>query len=114
MRAATATVWRPCGRFTVTCAFQRLPGGATSSNPAMHFVDEVGSLVMEIETDGFIACLKAESIHRIGDLIQRTDTALLKTPNLGHNSLNDIQDALAARGLELGTRLPNWVPRGDS
>ena len=49
-------------------------------------------------------CLKAENIHRIGELIQRTDTDLLKTPNLGRKSLNEIKGALAARGLLLGTR----------
>ena len=47
--------------------------------------------------------LKAENIHSIGNLIQRTDTELLKTPNLGRKSLNEIKEALAARGLVLGT-----------
>jgi len=57
-------------------------------------------------------CLKAENIYYIGDLIQRTETELLKTPNLGRKSLNEIKDVLAARGLTLGMKLENWPPRG--
>lgn len=55
-------------------------------------------------------CLKAESIYYIGDLIQRTEVELLKTPNLGKKSLTEIKDVLAARGLQLGMRLENWPP----
>jgi DNA-directed RNA polymerase subunit alpha len=55
-------------------------------------------------------CLKAENIYYIGDLIQRTETELLKTPNLGRKSLNEIKEALASRGLNLGTRLERWPP----
>ena len=55
-------------------------------------------------------CLKAESIYYIGDLIQRTEMELLKTPNLGKKSLTEIKDVLAARGLSLGMRLENWPP----
>jgi DNA-directed RNA polymerase subunit alpha len=57
-------------------------------------------------------CLKAENIYYIGDLIQRTETELLKTPNLGRKSLNEIKDVLAARGLTLGMKLENWPPAG--
>jgi len=57
-------------------------------------------------------CLKAESIYYIGDLIQRTEVELLKTPNLGKKSLTEIKDVLAARGLSLGMRLENWPPTG--
>ncbi len=57
-------------------------------------------------------CLKAENIYYIGDLIQRTETELLKTPNLGRKSLNEIKDVLAARGLTLGMKLENWPPMG--
>ncbi len=55
-------------------------------------------------------CLKAENIYYIGDLIQRTETELLKTPNLGRKSLNEIKDVLASKGLTLGMRLENWPP----
>lgn len=57
-------------------------------------------------------CLKAENIYYIGDLVQRTETELLKTPNLGRKSLNEIKDVLAARGLTLGMKLDNWPPVG--
>jgi DNA-directed RNA polymerase subunit alpha len=55
-------------------------------------------------------CLKAESIYYIGDLVQRTEVELLKTPNLGKKSLTEIKDVLASRGLSLGLRLDNWPP----
>jgi len=55
-------------------------------------------------------CLKAEDIYYIGDLIQRTEVELLKTPNLGKKSLTEIKDVLATRGLSLGIRLENWPP----
>ncbi len=57
-------------------------------------------------------CLKAESIYYVGDLIQRTEVELLKTPNLGKKSLTEIKDVLASRGLSLGMRLENWPPQG--
>lgn len=55
-------------------------------------------------------CLKAENIFYIGDLIQRTEVELLKTPNLGKKSLTEIKDILALKGLSLGMRLENWPP----
>jgi DNA-directed RNA polymerase subunit alpha len=57
-------------------------------------------------------CLKAENIYYIGDLIQRTETELLKTPNLGRKSLNEIKEVLASHGLTLGMKLENWPPAG--
>jgi DNA-directed RNA polymerase subunit alpha len=57
-------------------------------------------------------CLKAENIYYIGDLIQRNESELLKTPNLGKKSLTEIKDVLASRGLSLGMRLENWPPPG--
>lgn len=57
-------------------------------------------------------CLKAENIYYIGDLIQRTETELLKTPNLGRKSLNEIKEVLASKGLTLGMKLENWPPVG--
>ena len=61
-------------------------------------------------------CLKAESIYYIGDLIQRSETELLKTPNLGRKSLNEIKDVLATRGLSLGMNVDSWpetLPEGS-
>jgi DNA-directed RNA polymerase subunit alpha len=57
-------------------------------------------------------CLKAENIYYIGDLIQRTENELLKTPNLGRKSLNEIKEVLATRGLTLGMKLESWPPAG--
>ncbi len=57
-------------------------------------------------------CLKAENIYYIGDLIQRTENELLKTPNLGRKSLNEIKEVLASRGLTLGMKIENWPPVG--
>ena len=69
-------------------------------------VDELGLTVRSAN------CLKAEDIYYIGDLIQRTENELLKTPNLGRKSLNEIKEVLASRGLTLGMKLENWPPAG--
>lgn len=55
-------------------------------------------------------CLKAENIYYIGDLVQRSENELLKTPNLGKKSLTEIKDVLASRSLSLGMKLENWPP----
>jgi DNA-directed RNA polymerase subunit alpha len=55
-------------------------------------------------------CLKAENIFYIGDLIQRSENELLKAPNLGRKSLNEIKDVLASKGLTLGMKLESWPP----
>lgn len=70
----------------------------------LRFVDDLELTVRSAN------CLKAESIHYIGDLVQRTEVELLKTPNLGKKSLTEIKDVLASRGLSLGMRLENWPP----
>ena len=57
-------------------------------------------------------CLKAENIYYIGDLIQRHENDLLKAPNLGRKSLNEIKDILAAKGLSLGMKVENWPSQG--
>ena len=58
-------------------------------------------------------CLKAENIHYIGDLIQRNESDLLKAPNLGRKSLNEIKDILNTKGLSLGMPVENW-PETDA
>ncbi len=57
-------------------------------------------------------CLKAENIYYIGDLVQRTEIELLKTPNLGKKSLTEIKDVLGSKALSLGMKLENWPPAG--
>ncbi|MCI0750116.1 MAG: DNA-directed RNA polymerase subunit alpha, partial [Nevskiales bacterium] len=56
-----------------------------------------------------VNCLKAENIYFIGDLVQRTEADLLKTPNLGRKSLSEIRDALRTHNLDLGMTLENWT-----
>ena len=55
-------------------------------------------------------CLKAENVYYIGDLVQRTEHDLLKTPNLGKKSLTEIKEVLASRGLSLDMRVAKWPP----
>ncbi len=82
-------------------------GGAASFDPILlRPVDELELTVRSAN------CLKAENIYYIGDLIQRTENELLKTPNLGRKSLNEIKEVLASRGLTLGMKLENWPPTG--
>ena len=82
------------------------------SRPAPNFDPILLRPVDELElTVRSANCLKAENIYYIGDLIQRTETELLKTPNLGRKSLNEIKEVLASRGLTLGARLENWPPQ---
>ena len=57
-------------------------------------------------------CLKAENINYIGDLVQRTEVELLRTPNLGKKSLTEIKEVLQSHGLMLGMRLDGWPPAG--
>ena len=87
----------------------RRPGqasGATFDPILLRPVDELELTVRSAN------CLKAENIYYIGDLIQRTENELLKTPNLGRKSLNEIKEVLASRGLTLGMKLENWPPAG--
>jgi DNA-directed RNA polymerase subunit alpha len=86
---------------------------ATPAPRTQHFDPILLRPVDELElTVRSANCLKAENIYYIGDLIQRTETELLKTPNLGRKSLNEIKEVLASRGLTLGARLENWPPQG--
>ena len=86
-------------------AGMREPEGPEPAPILMRPVDELELTVRSAN------CLKAENIYYIGDLIQRTENELLKTPNLGRKSLNEIKEVLASRGLTLGTRLEGWPPK---
>ena len=74
----------------------------------LHSVDDLELTVRSAN------CLKAENIFYIGDLIQKTEVELLKTPNLGKKSLTEIKDILTSKGLSLGMKLENWPPAGLS
>ncbi len=80
--------------------------GFKSNNTTAYVLDDLELTVRSAN------CLKAENIYYIGDLIQRTENELLKTPNLGRKSLNEIKEVLSARGLTLGMKLENWPPMG--
>ncbi|RKZ38121.1 MAG: DNA-directed RNA polymerase subunit alpha [Gammaproteobacteria bacterium] len=87
---------------------EEMPGGAeVEIDPLL--LRPVDDLELTVRSAN---CLKAESIYYVGDLIQRTEVELLKTPNLGKKSLTEIKDVLASRGLSLGMRLENWPPPG--
>jgi DNA-directed RNA polymerase subunit alpha len=105
--------------------------GAILKDQLSVFVDlqgeeEVGSKVTEMQFDPLLLrpvdeleltvrsanCLKAENIHYIGDLVQRTEVELLRTPNLGKKSLTEIKEVLQGHGLMLGMRLEGWPPAG--
>ena len=91
-----------------------IPGSGRGESPSAPGVDPV--LLRPIDdlelTVRSANCLKAESIYYIGDLIQKTEVELLKTPNLGKKSLTEIKEVLAQRGLSLGMKLENWPPAG--
>jgi len=59
-------------------------------------------------------CLKSDDVFRVGDLVQRSEQAMLRTPNFGRKSLNEIKEVLESMGLELGMQLDNWPPQEDS
>ena len=82
---------------------------AEEVNPAlMRPIDELELTVRSAN------CLKAENIYYVGDLVQRSEVELMKTPNLGKKSLNEIKDVLAQQGLELGMELESWTsPSGE-
>jgi len=58
-------------------------------------------------------CLKSDDVFRVGDLVQRSEQEMLRTPNFGRKSLNEIKEVLENLGLELGMDLPNWPPQED-
>jgi DNA-directed RNA polymerase subunit alpha len=97
------------GNFDVNPIDRPLQGPAPSSSIDPILLRPVDELELTVRSAN---CLKAENIYYIGDLIQRTETELLKTPNLGRKSLNEIKEVLASRGLTLGARLENWPPQG--
>ena len=104
-------------QLVVFTGLQPVEGGAVNPGPGMPTKENHDPILLrpvdELElTVRSANCLKAENIYYIGDLIQRTETELLKTPNLGRKSLNEIKEVLASRGLTLGARLENWPPQG--
>jgi DNA-directed RNA polymerase subunit alpha len=100
------------GQLSVFADLEGAPAEAVSSGRAAPQIDPillrpVDDLELTVRSAN---CLKAENIYFIGDLIQRQESELLKAPNLGRKSLNEIKDVLASRGLTLGMKLENWPP----
>lgn len=100
------------GQLSVFADLEGAPAEAVSSGRSAPQIDPillrpVDDLELTVRSAN---CLKAENIYYIGDLIQRQEAELLKAPNLGRKSLNEIKDVLASRGLTLGMKLENWPP----
>jgi len=100
------------GQLSVFADLEGAPAEATASGRAAPQIDPillrpVDDLELTVRSAN---CLKAENIYYIGDLIQRNESELLKAPNLGRKSLNEIKDVLASKGLTLGMKLENWPP----
>jgi DNA-directed RNA polymerase subunit alpha len=74
-------------------------------NPAL--LKKVDELELSVRSAN---CLKNDNIVYIGDLIQKTEGEMLRTPNFGRKSLNEIKEVLATMGLSLGMDVPNWPP----
>ena len=101
------------GRDVFAYLFGQLPAQPAQRGSTGNFDPILLRPVDELElTVRSANCLKAENIYYIGDLIQRTENELLKTPNLGRKSLNEIKEVLASRGLTLGMKLESWPPAG--
>jgi len=90
--------------FTVIEEAEPEPEEAPIAPELLQAIDELDLTVRSAN------CLKAENIYYVGDLIQRSEMELLKTPNLGKKSLTEIKDVLASKGLSLGMHLDNWPP----
>jgi hypothetical protein len=74
---------------------------------AIHLLRDVEQLELSVRTSN---CLRNDGIRYIGDLVQRSEDDLLRTPNFGRKSVVEIKDVLAQIGLELGQDLPDWPP----
>ena len=113
VRAAAKILVEQLAVFAQLEGAEAFEAGAVPGRGAQQFDPVLLRPVDELElTVRSANCLKAENIYYIGDLIQRTENELLKTPNLGRKSLNEIKEVLASRGLTLGMKLENWPPAG--
>lgn len=84
---------------------------AEDMKPELEFNAALLKKVDELELSVRSAnCLKNDNIVYIGDLIQKTEAEMLRTPNFGRKSLNEIKEVLAQMGLHLGMEVPNWPP----
>jgi DNA-directed RNA polymerase subunit alpha len=95
----------------VTFEEPRKEEGAAAAAPELPFNPALLKKVDELELSVRSAnCLKNDNIVYIGDLIQKTEAEMLRTPNFGRKSLNEIKEVLAGMGLHLGMEVPGWPP----
>lgn len=85
-------------------------GGAASGDTAQinrYLLKKVDELELSVRSAN---CLKNDNIIYIGDLVQKTEAEMLRTPNFGRKSLNEIKEVLSSMGLRLGMEIPGWPP----
>jgi DNA-directed RNA polymerase subunit alpha len=90
-------------RFNRTTEHRR----AMFANMAVALLKKVDELELSVRSAN---CLKNDNIVYIGDLIQKSEAEMLRTPNFGRKSLNEIKEVLASMGLHLGMDVPGWPP----
>ena len=78
-----------------------------TSPSTRRFLKKVDELELSVRSAN---CLKNDNIVYIGDLVQKTEAEMLRTPNFGRKSLNEIKEVLAQMGLHLGMEVPGWPP----
>ena len=85
------------------------PEGATTDTNQLnrYLLKKVDELELSVRSAN---CLKNDNIIYIGDLVQKTEAEMLRTPNFGRKSLNEIKEVLSSMGLRLGMDIPGWPP----
>jgi DNA-directed RNA polymerase subunit alpha len=89
----------------VAVAASETPADANQLN--RYLLKKVDELELSVRSAN---CLKNDNIIYIGDLVQKTEAEMLRTPNFGRKSLNEIKEVLASMGLRLGMDIPGWPP----
>ena len=109
IKSAAKAIFNQLSVFVDLTESEEAKSDATSKEPDIDpiLLQPVDDLELTVRSAN---CLKAENVLYIGDLIQKTEFELLKTPNLGKKSLTEIKDVLGQKGLSLGMRLENWPP----
>ncbi|RZV48232.1 MAG: DNA-directed RNA polymerase subunit alpha, partial [Sphingomonadaceae bacterium] len=82
-------------------------GGQDTNQLNRYLLKKVDELELSVRSAN---CLKNDNIIYIGDLVQKTEAEMLRTPNFGRKSLNEIKEVLASMGLRLGMEIPGWPP----
>jgi len=107
VRTAASTLYDQLAVFVDLEAREESSGGGDSGQIDPALLKPIEDLELTVRSTN---CLKAEDIHYVGDLVQRTETELMRTPNLGKKSLTEISEVLAEHELKLGMTVENWPP----